>query len=80
MNPRSFYGEKAKGKHKTRLLSQPDIFKESDLYSNSKNKLYEYHDSSCETEHSKEYDESQDERTTAPIHSTSKIKKICSIY
>ena len=80
MNPRSFYGEKAKAKHQTRLLPQPDISQESDLYSNSKNELYEYDDSSCETENSEECDESQDQSTTASIPSNSKSKKICSIY
>ena len=80
MNPRSFYGEKAKAKQQTRLLPQPDISQESDLYSNSKNELYEYDDSSCETENSEEYDESQDQSTTASISCTSKSKKICSIY
>ena len=80
MNPRSFYGEKAKAKHQTRLLPQPDISQESDLYSNSKNELYEYDDSSCETENSEECDESQDQSTTVSIPSTSKSKKICSIY
>ena len=80
MNPRSFYGEKAKAKHQTRLLPQPDISQESDLYSNSKNELYEYDDSSCETENSEECDGSQDQSTTASIPSTSKSKKICSIY
>ena len=45
-----------------------------------KNKLYEYEDPSCETEDSEEYDESQDESTTGSIPSTSKSKKICSIY
>ena len=34
MNPRSFYGEKAKAKQQTCLLLQPDISEESDLYSN----------------------------------------------
>ena len=80
MNPRSLYGEKAKAKRQTRLLPQPDISEESDLYSNSENKLYEYDDSSCETEDSEEYDESQDESKTASIPSTCKSKKICSIY
>ena len=58
MNPQSFYGDKAKAKQQTRLLPQPDISKESDLYSNSENELYEYDHSSCETEDSEEYDES----------------------
>ena len=80
MNPRSFYGEKAKAKHQTRLLPQPDISQESDLYSNSKNELYEYDDSSYETEDIEEYHESQDESTTASVPSASKSEKICSIY
>ena len=80
MNPRSFYGEKAKAKQQARLLTQPDISEEIDLYSNSEKELYEYEDLSCETEDSEEYDESQDESTTGSIPSTSKSKKICSIY
>ena len=39
MNPRSFYGEKAKAKQQTRLLPQSGLSEESDLYSNSENKL-----------------------------------------
>ena len=80
MNPRSFYGEKAKAKQQTRLLPQSGLSEESDLYSNSENKLQEYDDSSCETEDREEYDESQGESTTASIPSTSESKKICSIY
>ena len=80
MNPRSLYGEKAKAKRQTRLLPQPDISEESDPYSNSENELYEYDDSSRETEDSEEYGESQDESKTGSIPSTSKSKKICSIY
>ena len=34
----------------------------------------------CKTEDSEEYDESQDESTTASISSTSKSEKICSTY
>ena len=80
MNPRHFYGEKAKAKQQARLLTQPDISEEIDLYSNSENELYEYEDLSCETEDSEKYDEGQDESTTASIPRTSKSKKICSIY
>ena len=80
MNPRRFYGEKAKAKQQARLLTQPDISEEIDLYSNSENELYEYEDLSCETEDSEKYDEGQDESTTASIPRTSKSKKICSIY
>ena len=35
MNPRSFYGEKAKAKQQARLLPEPDISEESNLYSSS---------------------------------------------
>ena len=80
INPQSFYGEKAKAKQQIRLLPQPDISEESDLYSNSESELYEYDDSSCNTEDSEEYDESQDESTTDSVPNTSKSKKICSIY
>ena len=80
MNPQSFYGEKAKAKQQTRLLPQPDISEESDLYSNNENELYKYDDSSSETEDSEKYDESQYESATASIPSTYKSKKICSIY
>ena len=79
MNPQGFYGEIAKAKQQTHLLPQPDISEESDLYSNSQNKLYEYDDSLCETEDSEEYDENQGESTTASIPSASKSKKICYI-